>query len=227
MGVVYQITNLVNSKLYIGLSVDGAIVRWKEHLTAARSGRGNLLGRAIRRHGVESFVVKVLFESDTWRELCAVEKRYIRKFSTKSPNGYNLTDGGEGFVGLVRTPEHCAKISLSRVGMTFSETHRANLSLAHKGKPGRVWSVASRRKASVSALSMIRVNTVERARRSEQAKRQHAEGRLGRGTWKSDPNVVAKKIAKSNTGNHYMTRLRRVKRGQGRPRSTYKPETAY
>jgi len=52
----------------------------------------------------------------------------------------NLTDGGDGLRGLDRTPEHCAKISASRIGNQWSKgipkspEHRAKLSAALKGK---------------------------------------------------------------------------------------------
>lgn len=52
----------------------------------------------------------------------------------------NILDGGDGLRGLPRTPEHCAKISASRIGNQWSKgipktpEHRAKLSAALKGK---------------------------------------------------------------------------------------------
>lgn len=35
----------------------------------------------------------------------------IKQFGTKTPNGYNMTDGGDGCIGLKKTPEQLANHS--------------------------------------------------------------------------------------------------------------------
>jgi len=61
------------------------------------------------------------------------EKYFIATLKTKKPNGYNQTDGGEGIVGLKRTPEHNAKISVAKKGKSFSAEHCASISAGRKG----------------------------------------------------------------------------------------------
>lgn len=85
-------------------------------------------------------------------------KIFYCRAQSKKPYGYNLTDGGEGTVGLERTPEHRAKLAASKRGKNnpsygnhpsnetrakrsaslkgrrFSEEHRAKLAAAHRGR---------------------------------------------------------------------------------------------
>jgi predicted GIY-YIG superfamily endonuclease len=49
---IYCIVNLVNGKRYVGQTINPR-KRWREHVNAARKGRGQLLGAAIRKHGNE------------------------------------------------------------------------------------------------------------------------------------------------------------------------------
>lgn len=46
----------------------------------------------------------------------------------------NLTDGGEGFINVIKTEEHKRKIGDALKGRTISESTRIALSLANKGK---------------------------------------------------------------------------------------------
>ena len=64
-------------------------------------------------------------------EMCSDEQYYIKLFKTLWPNGYNLTEGGEGCVAC---EEICKKISEANKGRKFSEEHIRKLSVANKGK---------------------------------------------------------------------------------------------
>ena len=95
MGYVYKITNTVNQKSYIGISIHNPEKR-RGRITDHFSGRGNrMLTRAIKKYGRDAFIYAIL-ESNVFPELLPdLEKAYIKKFRTVVPSGYNLTHGGE------------------------------------------------------------------------------------------------------------------------------------
>lgn len=111
----------------------------------------------MKKYGSESFVLSVLATSDDWTELCALETKFISELGTKYPGGYNLTDGGEGCVGLPEMYSRARgeKISKSLRGKKLSDSHRESLSKAHKGLPGNMvgyeYSIESKAKMSASA----------------------------------------------------------------------------
>lgn len=101
-GAIYQIANLINGKKYIGQTSKLYINdRWAQHKCNARIGKSGYLYNAIRKYGEKNFEFKVLLHGIPINELNFYEQLWIKKFNTKSPNGYNLTDGGEGTRGFI------------------------------------------------------------------------------------------------------------------------------
>ena len=83
-----------------------------------------LIHKAIEKYGVEHFSFEVI-ESDVSETLLnELEQYYISKFSSKTPGGYNLTDGGDGGIGVVVTEETKRKQSEIRKGKPWSENRR-------------------------------------------------------------------------------------------------------
>ena len=117
MGALYRI-NFPNGKGYIGITVKTSQERFQEHCRDARrkSRRGQVVHSAIRAYGEHALSVTTLVICDDWGALCEMEKRAIIAYRTKTPNGYNLTDGGEGIVGQLFPQEYRSKLSLANVG---------------------------------------------------------------------------------------------------------------
>jgi hypothetical protein len=99
MGVLYKLTS-PSGKSYIGITSKTLEQRWAKHVEHAFGKRdaGALYG-ALRKYGVETFKREQLGECDDWERLCQMEKDAIASHGTLSPNGYNLTIGGEGIIG--------------------------------------------------------------------------------------------------------------------------------
>ena len=55
---VYKITNKVNPRVYVGLTVCTLEKRWREHRSAANTGVEKPLYRAMRKHGIENFSIE-------------------------------------------------------------------------------------------------------------------------------------------------------------------------
>lgn len=112
IGYIYCITNSITGKQYIGQTNTTVARRYSEHLRCAASSENvtSLLYRAIRKYGVDSFVVESLelVTSDSKDKLKNIlndrEIFYIASKNTYKPNGYNMTAGGYAFVDHVVVP---------------------------------------------------------------------------------------------------------------------------
>ena len=128
---IYIIRNLVNGKRYIG----------KDSVNRQNYfGSGVLIKAAIRKYGKDNFEKIIVGLCDTNDKLNFLEKFYITFFKTKIPNGYNLTDGGEGTSGWHPDEETRKEWSRQRqgntncVGRILSEETKDKISKAHFGQ---------------------------------------------------------------------------------------------
>ena len=147
MGYVYKITNTVNEKAYIGISIhEPETDRIKKHL----SGRGNrLLASAIKKYGQNTLAYEILEENVFPELLPKLEVFYISKFNTVAPYGYNLTSGGEE--NKKASKESRQKMSEAKKGRKFSAETRSKMSEAHKGEKNHFYG----KKHSAEACSKI------------------------------------------------------------------------
>lgn len=126
---IYKITNLINNKIYIGLSTKSV------EESTDYYGSGKLINASINKHGIENFTKEILEDSiEDYDILCQREIYWISHFkSTDKSIGYNLTDGGSG--GNTRahytTEESIAyREKLSFAANNMTECHKKNLSKA-------------------------------------------------------------------------------------------------
>ena len=90
-GYIYKFTNKINGKIYIGKHKYDKPTLDENYLCS-----GILINAALKKYGKENFDHSNVECFDTLDELNEAEKYYINYFNCKSPNGYNLTDGGDG-----------------------------------------------------------------------------------------------------------------------------------
>ena len=102
-GCIYLITNLINGKVYVGLTIREPEIRWQEHEYSGRNPKYHF-GYAIRSYGWENFKPEILAENIPIEELGDLEMYYIDLYDSYN-NGYNSTKGGEGTLGHLRTEE--------------------------------------------------------------------------------------------------------------------------
>ena len=126
-GVIYLIWNIINGKMYVGQTVN-----LRSRIIAHNCG-DQYVDRAIRKYGRENFRCFVIKNCASKAEMDTWEKFFIILLNTKKPNGYNLTDGGEGIVGLKHTPEHNAKIGIANKGKRRTPEQCANISAGRMG----------------------------------------------------------------------------------------------
>jgi group I intron endonuclease len=93
---VYCITNLNNGKKYVGITAKGYKNRFANHIWHARKERPSCraLYNSMRKHGSSAFSVELLQTAESFEHMNQLEREWIERLGTMSPNGYNLTDGG-------------------------------------------------------------------------------------------------------------------------------------
>lgn len=94
MAFIYKITNMLNTKVYVGKTERDIETRWKEHLRHVNTYPDIPLYRAIRKYGKENFYIEKIEECDN-RVVDEREKYWIA-FYDSYHKGYNCTLGGEG-----------------------------------------------------------------------------------------------------------------------------------
>ena len=128
-GVIYLIRNLINGKCYIGRTIN-----LKDRLRAHFRGYAKEcrhLANAIKKYGKENFTVEILHEGIIPELLPDFERKAIEEYNTKTPNGYNLTDGGEG--SLNPSEETREKMRQKMLGRVVSKETREKISRSHFG----------------------------------------------------------------------------------------------
>ena len=87
--LIYQTTNLINGKIYIG----------KHETTNIEDeyfGSGKHLKRAINKYGLENFVKTILFELQNEEEMNLLEKCAVTQEFCDREDTYNINVGGDG-----------------------------------------------------------------------------------------------------------------------------------
>lgn len=158
MKCIYLRTNLINGKQYVGQTID--FEERERDWKYAKRYSGGIIDKARAKYGVENFETKVLNECNTIEELDQLEMYYIKELNTKTPNGYNLTDGGEGQSGFHHSEESRRKMSRSqmgvRKGIPRTEDVKKKISETMKGRKvssgmtGHKHSEESKKKMSVN-----------------------------------------------------------------------------
>lgn len=152
---LYRITNAVNGMQYIGVSKNPTN-RLKKHGSKADPIRKSILKNAIHKYGMDNFKLEVLVQS-TLGYCFDLEKKAIEAMGTRTPNGYNITAGGEGYTGFVGEDHHMHGVKRSQewrdymsklfTGRPIPPEQRAKISASLKGKKHSAETIEKRTKA--------------------------------------------------------------------------------
>ena len=121
MAYIYQITNNINGKIYVGKTTKNNIQeRWKEHLKDYKKPRCEKrpLYDAMNKYGSENFSIKEL-EECSLEELNDKEIYWIEKLGSFK-YGYNATIGGDG----KQTADYDLIIKYYNLYHNIAEVHR-------------------------------------------------------------------------------------------------------
>lgn len=148
--VYFHLKEGVAEVFYVGIG--------SEKRAFSRANRSKFWHHVVEKHGYD-----VLIEDDglTWAQACELEKKYIAWFGRRIDNSgtlVNLTPGGDGVVGMVRSAEYRAKISAHRTGTHHSKETKAKLSKANKGNAKLIKSLTGRELTDEHRANISKVN---------------------------------------------------------------------
>jgi group I intron endonuclease len=111
--------------MYVGMTTYKDVKkRWNQHVQTASINKGcPALRDAFHKYGIENFefsVILICFDEDRFK----YEIEYIKKYNSVVPNGYNLTDGGQGGGGF-KGKKHTAEVK-NRIKTTLKQKYIDN-----------------------------------------------------------------------------------------------------
>ena len=93
--IIYKITNKINGKVYIGQTIHPDR-RWMEHKQKARHGQDKyLVHLAMNKYGEQNFTFEIIEWTEDYNN---EEKRLIKEYNSITPNGYNISEGGDNCI---------------------------------------------------------------------------------------------------------------------------------
>jgi group I intron endonuclease len=130
---LYQITNTINGKSYIGITKLSIHERWNVHVSNSRKPKYPI-HHAIAKYGHEVFIIKLLEESEDRNLISSLEESTIRQLKTHiTQQGYNIAKGGfGGDLGLV--VNHKRKETIKNLSPEKKQEWTKNLSMVRIGK---------------------------------------------------------------------------------------------
>lgn len=132
--IIYKITNLVNKKVYIGLTTKSMEGRWRSHV----KGKKMQISKAIEKYGKENFIIEQIDQAENIEELKKKEIEWVSK-EDSFKKGYNGTRGGDCSVSLHKNiidklSERQMGNKNSFFGKAHSKENKENWSKNRRGK---------------------------------------------------------------------------------------------
>jgi group I intron endonuclease len=108
--IIYKSTNKITGKIYIGQTTHTLDKRIKSHLKESKIDSNRPFMLSINEYGINNFVFEIIDSTDNLNELNDKEIYWINFYNSVSPNGYNVTGGGQG-KKMIKTEELSKRIS--------------------------------------------------------------------------------------------------------------------
>ena len=125
---VYMHTNKINNKVYVGITSKEPELRWRTN-GSGYTNKQIAFRRAIKKYGWDNFEHIVFMDGLSEEDAKHIEKLLIALYKTncnkyQNPSyGYNMTDGGDGTLGIVVSEETREKMRRAKDGMYIGENN--------------------------------------------------------------------------------------------------------
>lgn len=160
--IIYLAINKENGMKYVGKTIHTLEQRIKG------GWQKSYFGRTVLKYGIELFEFIVIDTASSYEELNEKEMFWIDEHDCLSPNGYNLTLGGDGSRGCFPGKETREKIRLAGTGRKHKPETIAKMSESAKGRKKPY--LAERNKSEAMKI-------IAKRPRSEETKKKMAESR--------------------------------------------------
>jgi group I intron endonuclease len=94
--IIYKSTNKITGKIYIGQTTHTLDKRIKGHIKESKIESNRPFMLSINKYGEDNFIFETIDSADNLDELNNKEIYWIDFYNSISPNGYNVTGGGQG-----------------------------------------------------------------------------------------------------------------------------------
>lgn len=196
--IIYKIENTINGHIYIGQTQRSLGARVNYHSCSNKFP----IGVAIKKYGKDKFNTVIIDHANTKQELDDKERYWISFYNCKAPNGYNLTDGGEGREGYRLSQATKDKISASHIGIgkgiKQSAEHIQKKSDAVRGRKHSLETIikmrlSAKHRQPISEATRVKMRLKAKARGVAQELIEKLKtSRIGR---KNTPESLAKRLA--------------------------------
>lgn len=187
--IIYKLTNLINNKVYIGLTtLSNSKMRYYRHKSNAKLGIDGFLYNAIRKYNIDNFKFEEIYCSFSKEDLMEKETFFIKFYKSNNKIfGYNLNLGGNiASLSLESRKNLSEKIKLQfKTGRPILKS-RLGISPKNKGIKGII-------KRNISDETKSRIsNALKNKKKTIQHKMNLAESKIN--YFKINTHVKAKTI---------------------------------
>ena len=198
-GYIYLITDTTNGMKYTGkhhYHIEG-------QLDPNYHGSGTIIKNIYKKRPetLKEEYIKTCYSEE---EMCSDEQYYIKLFKTLWPNGYNLTEGGDG---LIPCEETRRKLRDANKGKKLSEETKKKMSEAQKGEKNHFF---GKHHSEETLLKLIAAN--KGRHHTEEAKKKISDkikGRTSPNKGKHPSEETRRKMSISRKGKHHSEESKR------------------
>jgi group I intron endonuclease len=215
--IIYKVTNNINGKYYIGCTINSLNKRKRSHIDDSNRGSKLLFHLALKKYGQENFTWEIIDDlASNFEDLKLREMFWIWHWQSHGPLGYNLTDGGDGTIGLIPKEETRKKMSEARKGKpSYERTNELKnyMSEIKTGVKRAPFSEETRKNMSLSKIGK-KVKPFSDEHKQNISKSKKGKPSTFKGRKHTDESILKQKIAHSDISEETRIKISCAKKGK-------------